>query len=87
MLRYFQLKGRGEETEIHAVASLLLATYCMIFSNELIGGMGGLPMWVGVMLSYYTMRLIAMSKSNICHTLPIGCKKEIVMEKNTGREQ
>lgn len=77
MLRYFQLKGRGEETEIHAVASLLLATYCMIFSNELIGGMGGLPMWVGVMLSYYTMRLIAMSKSNICHTLPIGCKKEI----------
>ncbi|WP_027422031.1 hypothetical protein [Lachnobacterium bovis] len=77
MLRYFQLKGRGEETEIHAIVSLLLAIYCMIFSNELIGGMGGLPIWSGILLSYYIMRLVAKSKSNICHTLPIGSLKEV----------
>ncbi len=77
MIRYFRLKRKDDATIEHIVVSLLLATYCMVFSNELIGGMGGLPMWLGMMLAYYLTRQFAMDKSDITHQLAITRKTEI----------
>lgn len=45
--------GKMEGTPIHLLGSMVMATFVMAYLNMVVGSMGGIPAWLGMMVAFY----------------------------------
>lgn len=77
MRQYYRIVGKIESGLGYLGFCLVVSLFGMFFVNELIGGMGGIPTFAGLMSVFYIMRIGAVSKERINHQLALSSHQEI----------
>ncbi len=77
MRQYYRIVGKIESGLGYLWFCLLISLFGMFFVSELIGGMGGIPTFAGLLSVFYIMRIGAVSKERISHQLALSSRQEI----------
>ncbi|MGF0065247.1 hypothetical protein ACQRCQ_08245 [Lachnospiraceae bacterium SGI.085] len=77
MKSFFSISGNVESSPLHLGTSLLVATASMLYINATVGAMGGIPLWVGMMVVFYVIRGIVIAGNRMTHHLAFCSKQEV----------
>ncbi len=77
MKNFYRIAGKMESSPLHLGISLLFATAVMLFINGTIGAMGGIPLWVGMMVVFYVIRGIVIAGNRMPHHLANVSRDEV----------